>query len=558
MFIRISASTGTNLKALLKAIIQKATSRQDGIDDEDEEVTTQKRGVKLLNYDLQLLADYVSERQLEQVAIAVGDTEAFDSDLLSDLIESLGYWHDRIHIVLLLSVATSASSLQQRLSRAAVTCTKGQLFDVAPSDAQIEGVVETVITDSSITWPGADLMNLVLERQSDYIQSIDGLPLSLKYAHMSHYYANALTVFLIPDIKFADIPSDHFDALRNVDSFRQHCRHLLDNGQGSQVRDLLESNSVLFTLARHKIRELQTRLDGMMPVINLLYQIQGTLQGYSTLPTRYLSKLYKLAMSGRLTSDASLIRSMLLAIRKSQPEIIGFVFLVCSTGFIRDPYMSRFVTVRRDINRLIGQAAEENQELHSADHVQNSTLRTTIVAQKVELSKQKATLSKRDEAYTKLLRQFSDLLEEYFTASLIDPKAFPFHELVVYDLRSPYRETFTPRPRQAIERALAAPHDYLDCDCCAPDGADGNGEATLSASQPATAVLYQLYLESGSLINVSDLRQAFLAVLGDEGRSEDENIALFQRALAELKCLGFVKGTRKRVGHVAKVAWRGL
>jgi origin recognition complex subunit 3 len=33
---------------------------------------------------------------------------------------------------------------------------------------------------------------------------------------------------------------------------------------------------------------------------------------------------------------------------------------------------------------------------------------------------------------------------------------------------------------------------------------------------------------------------------------------LFQRALAELKGMGFVKATRKRVDHVAKVAWRGL
>jgi origin recognition complex subunit 3 len=41
----------------------------------------------------------------------------------------------------------------------------------------------------------------------------------------------------------------------------------------------------------------------------------------------------------------------------------------------------------------------------------------------------------------------------------------------------------------------------------------------LSSTQPATAILYQLYLESGSLVNVSDLWSAFNAIVGEE---EDE------------------------------------
>ncbi|KAI7647877.1 hypothetical protein KC318_g18310, partial [Hortaea werneckii] len=86
---------------------------------------------------------------------------------------------------------------------------------------------------------------------------------------------------------------------------------------------------------------------------------------------------------------------------------------------------------------------------------------------------------------------------------------------------------------------------------------EGGEEATLAATQPATAVLYQLYLESGNLINASDLWQAFQAVMGDDA-DEQQSMALFQRALAELRALGMVKSTRKRVDHIAKVAWRGL
>ncbi|KAK5172371.1 Origin recognition complex subunit 3 [Saxophila tyrrhenica] len=560
VFLSISASTGPNLKALLKAIIQKATSRQESPDDDDEddEVTTRKKGAKLLNYDLQLLADYVSERQLEQVAIAVGDTEGFDSDLLSELVELLGYWCDRIPVVLLLSVATSAESLQQRLSRSAVRCLKGQMFDVAASAIQLEHALEAVVADHPTIWPGSDLIGLILERQSDYIQSIDSFTHAIQYTYMSHYSANALSILLIPSIKFANIPPDHFEALRNVDSFRQHCRGILDDNQASRVRELLDSDEKLFNLAADSIRDLRDRLNSMLPAMKLLQHIQDILHSYPVTPTMPFSKAYKLAMAGRLTQDSSFIRSMLLSVRKSQQHIIGQVLQAFNISSIPATFRSQAETLGKELIRLSASAAGENVQLRSEESVKNSTLRTTVVAQKVELSKQKATLSKRDESYTKLLRRLSDLLERYFGEALVDPKTCLFHELVVYDLRSPYRDTFTPRPRQAIERALATPHDYLDCDCCGPDAASRGKEMMLASSQPTTAVLYQLYLESGSLINVNDLRQAFLAVTAEDGRSEEENTALFQRALAELRSLGFVKGTRKRADHVAKVAWRGL
>ena len=268
-----------------------------------------------------------------------------------------------------------------------------------------------------------------------------------------------------------------------------------------------------------------------------------------------MTKLHIQAMSNKL-NGSSLIRSLLLSIRKAPSNIAQEIVKLAAQSLLLTTYNSRFSDISVELQDMMQNQQNMQQPLRSEDDVKNSTLRTTVVAQKVELSKQKSTLSKQDAAYTSLLREFTDLLEQFFNDFLVDPKSLPFHEIIIYDLKSPHREVFTPRPRHAIERALAAPYDYLDCDCCAPNKGEGD-EQTLSASQPATAVLYQLYLESGTLINASDLWQAFQAVIGAE-RTEEQNMALFQRALAELKYLGLVKNTRKRVDHIAKVAWKGL
>ena len=552
VFVSVSASAGVNLRAILKAIILKATSRNEGVDEDEDDLTTQRKGVKLPNYDLQILADYVKERRLQKVVVAIQDTEAFDSDLLSELIELVASWLDRIPFVFLFSIATPVEFLQQRLSKRAVKCLNGRMFDVAPSEDEIEQVFDAVTNQDSPLWIGAGLMLMILERQSDHIQGIDGFVDAVKYAYMSCYYANALSIFLDTTMRSKEVPGDHYEAIRTVDSFRNFCTRLLANNEIHRLQDMLDSNEILYGLITQKVREGQMAFADMMIALDVVRELQRLLRGTQVMPK---SKLYIQAMSNKLRGS-SLVRSLLLSIRKAPSNSAIEIMDAILALNVPEDVEPRFTDLRDQLNEMVENQASANQPLRSEDDLKNSSLRTTVVAQKVELSKQKSTLSKQDEAYTAVMRRFTTLLEEFFNEKFIDPKSLLFHEIFLYDLKSPHREVFTPRPRHAIERALAAPHDYLDCDCCTPARDDGD-EGTLAASQPATAVLYQLYLESGSLINASDLWQAFQAVIGDD-RTQEQNIALFQRALAELRSLGLVKSTRKRVDHIAKVAWKGL
>jgi origin recognition complex subunit 3 len=261
-----------------------------------------------------------------------------------------------------------------------------------------------------------------------------------------------------------------------------------------------------------------------------------------------------------------MVRALLLSTRKATSDVVLGLTQELVQLDIPPDVKALCSHIYARLDELVQSSANDgqaSQPLRSADDVKHSTLRTTVVAQKVELSKQKSALSKQDADYTALLRELTDLLENYFDGVLITPKQLLMHEIFLYDLRSPHREVLTPRPRHAIERALAAPHDYLDCDCCGPEvdrviasGEGGVDEINLTVSQPATALLYQLYLESGSLINASDFWQAFRAIV--DTADEQRTIALFQRGLAELRCFGVIKSTRRRIDHVSKVAWRGL
>lgn len=211
-------------------------------------------------------------------------------------------------------------------------------------------------------------------------------------------------------------------------------------------------------------------------------------------------------MSGKLLSSP-ILRETLLSIKKlrsnSMKDLLTDLSPLIPTSL--PPFLSELETLTSPLPH----------PLRSSHEIHNKTLRTTIVASKVELSAYNPALSREDASYSSLVERTSTALRAFFEKTLINPSNLFMHEVLIHDLKSPHRDAFAPKPRLAIERALGSPHDYLGCECCE--------DSQLMASQPATAVLYQLYLESGTVINVADLWTAFFAIVGNETEGEHDD-----------------------------------
>lgn len=291
---------------------------------------------------------------------------------------------------------------------------------------------------------------------------------------------------------------------------------LLDENQPEGVRTLLDDDSLLSTMTDH-IGYCRNATNRLLDTIKVLAVSRSCLQGRANVP---LSELYVKAISGELKGSV-IVRDLLLSVKKmpsgALSGLLGKLAVHAGDGGALDELLS----VNNNLQTLINSGNGQEQQLRSEHDIRHETLRTTVVAQKVEISMQKNALSKQDSAYSELVCQVHDILENHFLSSLINPQDIFLHEIFFYDLKSPHRDVFTPKPRFAIERALSAPHDYLGCNCC---GADGEA---LESTQPPTAILYQLYQESGALVNVFDLWSAFYAIVGGEdGEDCDESNAL--------------------------------
>ncbi|OBT60926.1 hypothetical protein VE03_09287 [Pseudogymnoascus sp. 23342-1-I1] len=567
LIVTIRPGDASNLKAALKKLIRDATNTDH--DEEDERsASSVPGGHKYLNYDLQLLQNHLKSSKHRQVVVAFQDSESFDSTLLTELIELFQSWLDRIPFVLLFGIATSVELFHERLPRSATLCLQGVQFDVEQTSKTLVTIFQKVIASPDIRLRlGGGFIAALLERQHDQVYSLQTFIAALKYAYMCHFYANPLSILLgsSNDLESTVVPllqPEHAEAMRMLPSFRAMVEHRIEQGDISGLKDLINSDEELVQLA---VKTLQGKDLMMFTNLRRLAALHAVLSISTSTPTDP-TELYVKFFADKFRESDSIQDAINSCKRYVPAEVITLVGIIgkilarsSETGETEsysaseDEFLEVLSTLEDKTAALVKEAEESGKPLQSRYTMQSQTLRTTVVAQKVQLSKRDSVLSKEDAAFTSVIDNLAKALERYFKFD--SPQDLFLNEIWIYDSKSPYREVFTPRPRHAIERALSVPHDYLGCTCCK---ASTEG---LSSSQPATAILYQLYLETGGLINVFDLWSAFHTITGaDDGEERDERscLMLFYRALADLRLLGMVKNSKKKTDHLAKLSWKGL
>lgn len=289
---------------------------------------------------------------------------------------------------------------------------------------------------------------------------------------------------------------------------RRHAESLIDERDYDTVRNLLDDDEYLNDLLMEGLGNSRDAIRQLIFAVHTLNMIQST-SNYKTKVA--WSQVYVQAMSGDLVRS-TILEDILRSVKKLPS--CGMHDLL--NGLLEFTPELELRSLLKDLNKLTNSLDDPEIPLRSQYDVHHETMRTTVVAQKVSLSKNTSNLSAQDTAYTKLVDRVFAELQSYFENTLINPQDLFLNEILIYDSKSPHRDVFNPRPRHAIERALSSPHDYLGCECC------GGAEEGLSSTQPAMAVLYKLYLESGSVINTADLWSAFWTIIGEEG-SEDED-----------------------------------
>ncbi|KAK8125129.1 uncharacterized protein PG998_000888 [Apiospora kogelbergensis] len=553
--VSMRSGDASNLKAALRKIILDVVANSSDSGGE-QDLSLDNDGKRYLNYDLEALHSHLIRHPLPHVIVAFQDSEAFETGLLTDLILLFSSWLDRIPFKLLFGVATSVDLFQARLLKSTCQLLRGRQFDVEQADTIVEKIFKTAVAhvDAPLRIGPASLQ-MILSRQRDQAAGIPVFVSSLKYAYMCHFYTNPFSVLLADNADQVALQAEHLEVVRSMSSFRDHVETSLQDKALGHVRSLLENDNYLACQVREQLKLSRSWIRHSLRTLKLLMCHPGHDSKFTQLYVDLLSQgvggedqLSEFVSSTKRMDPVemmSLLNQMVAVIKDgdSQAGLEG-----CEGD--SDPSVTLLAEVVAGIQTLCREAEDAGSTLRSEYSGQHKIMRTTVIAQKVQLSQDAATLTQQDKAYTKLVDKTIEHLQVILKCARAEDVWL--HEAWLYDFKTPHREVFLPRPRAVVQRALQRPHDYLACSCC------DSSKDQIMPTLPATAILHHLYLETGSLINVADLWTAFYGIVGEDevdGLDERTALVLFYRAISEMRVLGFVKPSRKKVDHIAKLAW---
>lgn len=245
-----------------------------------------------------------------------------------------------------------------------------------------------------------------------------------------------------------------------VINFARFAEDNLNSADGAhELKDMLESDEVMFESAKDAVVKIQQAFAYLSQAVHVACAVTEQLSKTKLSP----SSTYTKALKDNF-DESPIVRELLLAVKKAPSDILMQSFQAIE-GIFPEAHAASLEGLRTRLQELAGKDISA-KPLRSEHDIRADTVRTTVVAQKVQLSRHKAKLSEKDEAYSKIVVEFHDLLTAVFN-DVQSPLDLPGHEIVIYDLRMPHRAALTPKPRFALERALCSPHDYLNCKCCA-------------------------------------------------------------------------------------------
>uniref|UniRef100_A0AAX7TXV4 Origin recognition complex subunit 3 n=1 Tax=Astatotilapia calliptera TaxID=8154 RepID=A0AAX7TXV4_ASTCA len=512
------------LKHLMKKVLERLMDTVVVVDDEDEEenVETSPRVHRSVHCSLGILCDWYAartkksatgtpgkkrssqvrdEQQQPPVVIIFKDLEAFNPRVLQDFILICSQYIDRLPLTFIFGIATSPSTIQHMLPHSVSSLLCIELFQSLSCTQHLATVIDKLILTSHIAFKlNGKVMQVLIGVFLYHDFSVRNFIKGLQLALLEHFHSQPLSVLCCKKKKalfnVTQLSKPNLDRIRQLPSFKRY----VEKQEAQEQVNLMTDDS-----------HLKTCLVGEL--VSLLQKCVEILQ---------LSKSKK----------------MKNALVQLEELLARFKQLDTATEMT--------TTVEASI----------------ASPIKNLRKKTDLFQlQKTLLEMNESRRAKRLSPFENLRNEALKFIDNLVKSHLSPPESQPLYEVCYYSSSATVRRHLNATPRTSIQAALSNPYHYLQNDSLKSE------DGTVSNAAPDICIAYKLHLECGRLINLYDWLEAYstvvLAAEGNDpdsehfGKVDEVKHARFIRAVSELEFLGFIKSTKQKTDHVARLTWGG-
>ncbi|KAF6200551.1 hypothetical protein GE061_004994 [Apolygus lucorum] len=497
----------------------------------------------------------------KKLVVILRDFETFNPNTLSAFIQILSGYQPKLPFILVFGIATTLSAIDEVLPHSSISRLSLKAFQAQPSVYFLNNTLNKVFLTPDCPFQlSGKLFKFFTQVFLFYDFSVNRFIQGVKYCVMEHYRVGGTPTSLLccPEAllkgRVDQLAHDDIEHIRRLGSFRSYVESTKDKQK--QIK-LLSDDTFTKKEILKLMTELRLRIKEFYLALSLLHHIVAQLPQYPL--GKQLRELYAVAMSKDIWVTAEY---------KECKQLLGFLSkdeLVEKTKSMIDILVesgdsSLMKDEEKQLKNLLIAVEDAGVSKVTRSPMKSPMKNLTPVKSRSELRQKVVELGigKKSKTAYELAREdlLNYVMDEMVPAKLRSFTQAPLWEIVTL-VESEARYRVVPRIRAPIHTALNNPAHYLMCECCKIVDDD-----EILPSMPDLCIAYKLHLESGSLINMYDWLQSFNVLVSGKQAEDEEDIDLkiqarFTQAVSEMEFLGFVKSSKKKADHVARLTWGG-
>ncbi|XP_048350672.1 origin recognition complex subunit 3 isoform X2 [Sphaerodactylus townsendi] len=490
------------------------------------------------------------------VVVIFKDMESFTTKVLQDFIMIVSQCIREFPLVLIFGIATSPMITHKLLPHSVSSLLCIELFQSLSCKDHLSTVIDKLLLTSQFPFKLGEkvlqvLKNIFLYHDFSVQNFIKGFQLSL----LEHFYSQPLSVLCCDfeesrkRAKF--LSHSQCENIRRLPSFRR----FVESQASKKQTVLLTDDANLKEEMQALLQNLHTYHENFFPILRCLHAFTTSLPNYPL--GKQIRELHCACLERNVwetedyESAIQLVRMLakdeLMAILKKCVAIMTSSPAKClgSCAEKLKEYLGQFKNLEDDQDETVT-SLKEIQKKTDLYHLQKTLL-------EMKESRRLKKLTK----FEMLRFEVVDFIDSLVRSYLAPPEMQTLYEVMYFSKASALREHLNAAPRIAVHTALNNPYFYLK------NEALENDAGCISNTAPDICIAYKLHLECGRLINLVDWLEAFSTVViaaADQNSTDKDQVeeiihARFIRAVSELELLGFIKPTKQKTDHVARLTW---
>ncbi|KAJ0006081.1 hypothetical protein NQD34_013354 [Periophthalmus magnuspinnatus] len=571
------------LKHLLKRVLERIMDGVVAVDGEEDDETDAPQIGKGVQCSFGILCEWYKAKLKSKdgspekqnganppVVVIFKDLEAFNPKVLQDFILICSRYVDQMPLMFIFGIATSPSTIQSMFPHSVSALLCIELIHSLSCTQHLATVIDKFILTAKFPFKlTSKVMQVLISIFLYHDFSVRNFIKGVQVALLEHFHSQPLSVLCCEKKVALDLvarlrPKD-LEQIRQLPSFRSHVETLNERERA----ELMNDDAILKTECKKFIRSLHKYHKNYFPILKCLHTLTSSLPRYPL--GKQIRELHLICLENRVWENEDYRTAMKLLRMFSKDELVAALQRCVD---ILEPEESKtMMNVRIQLQELVSKmkgldlCAEVCPPAQDAAPILTSSLKNLqkktdlFHLQKALLQMHETRRNKQLSPYERLRNETVDLVESLVRAYLAPPESQPLNEVLYYRSSTTVRRHLNAAPRTSIQAALSDPYFYLQNENLrVEDGGVPN-------SAPDICIAYKLHLECGRLINLLDWLEAYCTVVSaaegadpgaeDFGKVDEVRHARFIQAVSELEFLGFLKSTKQKTDHVARLTWGG-